>query len=158
MSYPNVDRRNACGSAQNYEAGGTMSFAIGDMFDSFNELQSRIKEFKVVTSVHTGYVTATADKFTTALTDYFKCEALGHVPGKCSRSKFEQYHTPLMSAIAYTLMGLIPLSFLNYVLKWRSIKEVTVKSFHLLSTKRTTSKVSSSNKMSSISQPKCRFK
>ena len=111
--------------------------------------------FAVFTLVHTGYVTATADKFTAALTDYFKCEALGHVPGKCSRSKFEQYHTPLMSAIAYTLMGLIPLSFLNYVLKWRSIKEVTVKSFHLLSTIRTTSKVSSLNKMSSISQTKC---
>ena len=50
--------------------------------------------FAVFTLVHTGYVTATADKFTAALTDYFKCEALGHVPGKCSRSKFEQYHTP----------------------------------------------------------------
>ena len=60
-----------------------------------------------------------------------------------------------MSAIAYTLLGLIPLSFLNYVLKWRSIKEVTVKSLHLLSTKITTSKVSSSNKMSSINQHKC---
>ena len=111
--------------------------------------------FAIFTLVHTGYVTATADKFIAALTDYFKCEALGHIPGKCSRSKFEQYHTPLMSAIAYTLMGLIPLSFLNYVLKWRSIKEVTVKSLHLLSTKITTSKVSSSNKMSSINQHKC---
>ena len=76
--------------------------------------------FAIFTLVHTGYVIITADKFIAALTDYFKCEALGHIPGKCSRSNFEQYHTPLMSAIAYTLMGLIPLSFLNYVLKWRS--------------------------------------
>ena len=68
----------------------------------------------------------TADKFIAALTEYFKCEDLGHIPGKCSRSKFEQYHTPLMSAIAYTLMGFIPQS-----------------------------KVSSSNKMSSINQHKC---
>ena len=105
--------------------------------------------FAIFTLVHTGYVTATADKFIAALTEYFKCEVLGHVPGKCSRSKFEQYHTPLMSAIAYTLMEL------NYALKWRSIKEVTVKSLHLLSTKITTSKVSSSNKMSSINQHKC---
>ena len=57
--------------------------------------------------------------------DYVKSETLGQVIGKCSRAKFEQYHTPLMSAIAYNLMGFIPLSILNYVLKWRlSIKEV----------------------------------
>ena len=50
--------------------------------------------FAVFTLVHTEYVAAKADKFIGALTDYFKCEALGHVPGKCSRSKFEHYLTP----------------------------------------------------------------
>ena len=69
------------------------------------------------------------------MTDYFKCEALGHVPGKCNRSEFEQYYSPYMSAISYTLIGLVPLGILNFVLKWRSVKEVTVKSIRRLSMK-----------------------
>ena len=40
-----------------------------------------------------------------------------------------------MSAISYTLIGLVPLGILNFVLKWKLVKEVTVKSFHWLSKK-----------------------
>ena len=91
--------------------------------------------FAVFTLVHTAIVTARSDKFIAAVTDYFKCEALGHVPGKCNRSEFEQYCNPYMSAISYTLIGLIPLGILNFVLKWKSVKELAIKSFHWLSRK-----------------------
>ena len=40
-----------------------------------------------------------------------------------------------MSAISYILIGLIPLGILNFVLKWKSVKEVAVKSFYWLSRK-----------------------
>ena len=40
-----------------------------------------------------------------------------------------------MSAISYTLIGLIPLGILNFVLKWKSVKEVAVKTFNRLSRK-----------------------
>ena len=40
-----------------------------------------------------------------------------------------------MSAITYVLIGLVPLGILNFVLKWRSVKKVAVKSFHHLSRK-----------------------
>ena len=86
--------------------------------------------FSVVTLVHTGIVIASSDKFIAALTDYFKCEALGHVTGKCNRSEFEQYYNPYMSAISYIFIGLIPLGIINFVLKWNSVKKVAEKSFH----------------------------
>ena len=56
----------------------------------------------------------------------FKCEALGHVPGKCNISEFEQYYNPYIRAISYILVGLIPLSVLNLVLKWSSVKEIAI--------------------------------
>ena len=91
--------------------------------------------FSVFTLVHSAIVTAKSDNFISAVTDYFKCEALGHVPGKCNRSEFEHIYSPYMSAISYTLIGLIPLGILNFVLRWRSVKEVAVKSIRRLSRK-----------------------
>ena len=89
----------------------------------------------MVTLVHTAIVTTKSDKFIAAVTDYFKCEALGHVPGKCNRSEFEHYNNPYMSSITYVLIGLIPLGILNFVLKWKSITDVAEKSFHWLAKK-----------------------
>ena len=91
--------------------------------------------FVVFTLVHSAIVTAKSDKFVFVLNDYFNCEALGHVPGKCNRSEFEHIYSPYMSAITYVLIGLVPLGILNFVLKWRSVKEVAVKSFRCLSRK-----------------------
>ena len=89
--------------------------------------------FAIFILVHSAIVTAKFDKVIAGLTDYFKCEALGHVPGKCDKSEFEQYYNPYISALAYILIELIPLGILNVVLKWRSVKEIAVKSFHCLS-------------------------
>ena len=91
--------------------------------------------FTIFTLARIATGSAKSDKFIAALTNYFKCEALGYVPGKCDRSEFEQYDNHYMSAISYILMGLVPLGILNYVLKWTSVKEVTVKSIHRLTRK-----------------------
>ena len=89
--------------------------------------------FAIFILVHSAIARAKSDKFFAALTDYFKCEALGHVPGNCNRYDIEQYDNPYISAISYILIGLIPLSVLNVVLKWSSVKEIAVKSFRCLS-------------------------
>ena len=99
--------------------------------------------FAIYTLVHGAIFTAISDNFLAAVTDYFKCEALGYVPEKCNRSEFEQYDNPYMSAIYYTLTGLVPLGILNFVLKWRSVKKVAVKYFCCLSRKPDITKVSS---------------
>ena len=66
---------------------------------------------------------ATLDTFIAALTDYISCESFGHIPGKCNRSSFEQHYNQYLAAISNILMGLIPLSILNFVLKWRSVQK-----------------------------------
>ena len=66
---------------------------------------------------------ANSDKFVEALTTYFKCELSGHVPDKCDRSEFELYTHPYVSVISNILLGLLPLSILNYVLKFEKVKQ-----------------------------------
>ena len=64
---------------------------------------------------------ANTDKLLSALTDYFKCEALGHVPGRCSREPFERLENPYVNALSYLLLGCMILSILNFVIKWRMV-------------------------------------
>ena len=73
---------------------------------------------------HVSDITAKSKKFELALVEYFQCEAFGHIPGKCDRGTFDKIYSPYMSAIAYMLMGLVPLSILNFILKWSSVKSV----------------------------------
>ena len=74
--------------------------------------------------VHVGIVTSNADETVDGLITYFACESSGHVPGKCDRTIFERYTQPYMSAVAYILMGLFPLSIMNFVVKWNAIKNL----------------------------------
>ena len=64
---------------------------------------------------------AHTDKLLSALTDYFKCEALGHVPGRCSREPFERLQIAYVNALSYLLLGGIILSILNFVIKWKMV-------------------------------------
>ena len=70
---------------------------------------------------------AKANELIFLLTDHFKCEALGHVPGKCSREPFERLISPYVLIVAHILLGLAPLSILNFVFKWSSIKKAKEK-------------------------------
>ena len=79
--------------------------------------------FAVFSLAHNSVVVATLDTFVAALTDYIKCESFGHIPGKCIRSNFEQHNKQYLAAISNILMGLIPLSILNFVVKWRSVQK-----------------------------------
>uniref|UniRef100_A0A1X7UEJ6 FZ domain-containing protein n=1 Tax=Amphimedon queenslandica TaxID=400682 RepID=A0A1X7UEJ6_AMPQE len=71
---------------------------------------------------HVSDITAKSGKFQAALREYFECEAFGHIPGKCDRETFDKIYSPYTSVIAYILMSLIPLSILNFILKWSSVK------------------------------------
>ena len=79
--------------------------------------------FVVFTLAQTIVNFAKKEDFIVAVSDYFKCEALGHIPGKCNRSQFEQYYNPYLNATTNTSLGLIPFGILNFVLKWKSIKK-----------------------------------
>ena len=66
-------------------------------------------------------VTTNANKLIDGLTEYFACEASGHVPGRCSREVFEKYSYPYVAMVAYLLQGFVPVTHLNYVLDWRAV-------------------------------------
>lgn len=71
-----------------------------------------------------GYISsviARSHRFKAALTQYFECEAFGHVPGKCDRKIFEKMYSPYLSAVTYILLGLVSLSILNFVIKWQEV-------------------------------------
>ena len=65
-----------------------------------------------------------ADNLVAGLTEYFTCEAGGHVPGRCSREVFQKYLYPYVSMTTYILQGLCPLSVLNYVIDWKSVQKM----------------------------------
>ena len=80
---------------------------------------------------HVSDITAKSGKFQAAVREYFECEAFGYVPGKCNRGTFDEIYNPYMSVIVYMLMSLIPLSILNFILKWSSVKSTGNKAVKL---------------------------
>ena len=87
--------------------------------------------FGVFTVGNQSSIEANSDKLGAALMQYFECEALGHVPGKCDRGTFENIYSPYLSAITYILMSLTSLSILNFILKWSSVKSTGNKAVKL---------------------------
>lgn len=69
------------------------------------------------------YLKAKEGEYISAVTQYFACEAFGYVEGKCDRTTFTKVYSSFMLAILYVLMSLMPLSMLNFVLKWKSVKK-----------------------------------
>lgn len=65
------------------------------------------------------------DSISSAVSNYFACEASGHVPGQCSREKFEKLAIPYLSGISYYFIFIIvPLTILVFVINWKSVLEV----------------------------------
>ena len=50
-----------------------------------------------------------------SIRDYFLCEAVSHVEGKCSRESFEKYLSPLLDGLLYIMSALFTLVYLLFV-------------------------------------------
>ena len=81
-----------------------------------------VSVFSLFSLGYTSNLIAKSQIFKAALTQYFECEAFGHVPGKCDREAFEKMYSPIVGAVAHFLMGIMSLSILNFVVKWERIK------------------------------------
>ena len=69
---------------------------------------------------------AEKDVLEEAITSYFLCEAVGHVPGRCSRETFEQYSHPLLNIAIYNIPYVfIPIVNLVFVINCTAIREST---------------------------------
>ena len=57
--------------------------------------------------------------------NYFLCEAVGHIPGRCSREPLEQYTfvISLMNCIYYIMTAFSPVIHLMFVINCRILKE-----------------------------------
>ena len=79
--------------------------------------------FGVYTTAFVSLITkhGNRSRFGNGLTEYFACEASGHVPGRCSREVFEKYSYPYVAMVSYLLLGSVPITHLNYVLDWQSV-------------------------------------
>ena len=62
------------------------------------------------------------DSYRDAVNSYFLCEAVGYVPGRCSRETFEQYSHPTLS-ILHTIMNFSsPFIMILYLINCRALK------------------------------------
>ena len=63
------------------------------------------------------------ESFINATNSYFLCEAVGHVPGRCSRETLEQYSYPLsVLDCVYRIMAVfVPMVNLVFVIKLRNL-------------------------------------
>ena len=80
-----------------------------------------------------------------SIRDYFLCEAVGHVEGKCSRESFEKYLTPLLDGLFYIMAALFPVVYLLFVINLEQIFARVRKIVHICSTIST--KLSSTSEM-----------
>ena len=70
-------------------------------------------------------IIAWQESFTNVTKSYFLCEAVGHVPGRCSREPIEQYShvISLMNCIYYIMTAFTPIIHLMLVTNFRIAKE-----------------------------------
>ena len=82
---------------------------------------------------------AEQDVLEEAITSYFLCEAVGHVPGRCSRETLEQYSHPLLNIAIYNILSFfVPIVNLLFVINCRSIRE-SIKKLRIVQTLRSVS-------------------
>ena len=62
------------------------------------------------------------DPYRDAVNGYFLCEAVGYVPGKCSRETFEQYSHPALNISENIISSFIPSVMLLYLFDCRALK------------------------------------
>ena len=72
-----------------------------------------------------------------SIRDYFLCEAVGHVEGKCSRESFEKYLAPLLEGLLYIMVGLFPVVYLLFVVNLEQIFARVKEIVHIHCTKST---------------------
>ena len=58
-----------------------------------------------------------------AVKSYVLCEAVGYVPGKCSRESIEQYSYPLLNIVFYFSAFLVPVVELLFVINFTNLKK-----------------------------------
>ena len=69
-----------------------------------------------------GVATATQDKYTSRIEEYFECQAFRVNPNaSCDAISFEKYNYADFSVVVYLLLGFVTTAILVYVCNWRAV-------------------------------------
>ena len=91
------------------------------------------------------------DSYRDAVNSYFLCEAVGYVPGRCSRETFEQYFHPLLSISREIINTFMPALLLLYLFNCNTLKE-NMKKMKVLKTLRSLSSGRSTSESSTVTK------
>lgn len=78
--------------------------------------------FGVFVMIQSGIHSAHSNDLVSGLTQYLACESIGDPQTICNRDDYEKYTHPYLLMVTYILLGLIPVSILNFVVNVRLIK------------------------------------
>ena len=81
----------------------------------------------VVRNIHAAVNIAEFELFRNAIDSHFLCEAVGYVPGRCSRESFEQYSYPLLNITVYIMALSVRTVYLLFIINCRVLKEKILK-------------------------------
>ena len=70
----------------------------------------------IVYVIYSSLWTINYNRFTTSLTEYFLCEALGHTPDRCTRDEFEKYSYPYLESFTALCRIFVQLSILIFAI------------------------------------------
>ena len=79
--------------------------------------------FLIVLNSYGAVITAEFEPFKNAINSHFLCEAIGYVPGRCSREPFEQYSHPLLNITVYITALLVRAVYLVFIINCRVLNE-----------------------------------
>ena len=86
--------------------------------------------FILLAKTHDAVLLSEKDSYKNAVNSYFLCEAVGYVPGRCSRGTFEQYSHPTLSISRNLMSFLLPFIMVLYLFNCRAlqakVKEIKV--------------------------------
>ena len=77
----------------------------------------------IVRNGHAAVIIAEFEPFRNAINSHFLCEAVGYVPGRCSRESFEQYSHPLLNITVYIMALCLRTVNLLFIINCRVLKE-----------------------------------
>ena len=96
------------------------------------------------------------DSFMDAVNSYFLCEAVGYVPGRCSRETLEQYSHLLMKIVRHIMHIFLPTILLLYLINCRNLK-ANVKEMKVIKVLRSVSSRGPTTSSKSISTSRPNF-
>ena len=78
--------------------------------------------FHLLVKTYEAILLSERDSYRDAVNNYFLCEAVGYVPGRCSRETFEQYSHPILKISSNIMSFFLPFIMVLYLFNCRALQ------------------------------------